>query len=158
MSASGKSTATALTQTKIGRRETTWLKRVHTSGRDETGFTAGTPVGQKTVLPSSCSSAGASVSEASSATARLMAMAGPPIRDLYMTEVEVFSSPVWVIVYVICMVLIGLHLRHGISSAFQSIGVNHPIYTKRLVAAGIVLAILIGGGFAIIPIYVYFTR
>jgi succinate dehydrogenase / fumarate reductase cytochrome b subunit len=82
----------------------------------------------------------------------------PPIRDLYRTEVEVFSSPVWAMVYVICMVLIGLHLRHGISSAFQSIGADHPIYTTRLVAAGIVLAILIGGGFAIIPVYVYFTR
>ena len=82
----------------------------------------------------------------------------PPIRDLYRTEVEVFSSPVWVGVYVFCMVLIGLHLRHGISSAFQSLGANHPVYTKRLVAAGTVLAILIGGGFAIIPLYVYFTR
>ena len=82
----------------------------------------------------------------------------PPIRDLYRTEVEVFSSPVWVTVYVICMVLIGLHLRHGLSSAFQSIGANHPIYTKWLVAEGIILAILIGGGFAIIPLYVYFTR
>lgn len=82
----------------------------------------------------------------------------PPIRDLYRTEVEVFSSPVWVIVYLICMVLVGFHLRHGISSAFQSIGADHPLYAKRLVAAGIVLAILIGGGFAIIPVYVYFTR
>lgn len=82
----------------------------------------------------------------------------PPIRDLYRTEVEVFSSPAWVSVYVICMVLIGFHLRHGISSAFQSIGADHPAYAKRLVAAGIVLAILIGGGFAIIPVYVYFTQ
>jgi succinate dehydrogenase / fumarate reductase cytochrome b subunit len=86
------------------------------------------------------------------------AIGDPPIRDLYRTEVEVFASPVWVTVYVICMVLIGFHLRHGISSAFQSIGADHPVYTKRLVAAGIVLAILIGGGFAIIPIYVYFAR
>jgi succinate dehydrogenase / fumarate reductase cytochrome b subunit len=82
----------------------------------------------------------------------------PPIRDLYRTEVEVFSSPVWVAVYVASMVLIGFHLRHGISSAFQSIGADHPLYAKRLVAAGVVLAILIGGGFAIIPVYVYFTR
>lgn len=82
----------------------------------------------------------------------------PPVRDLYRTEVEVFSSPVWVVVYVIAMVLIGFHLRHGISSAFQSLGVNHPVYTRRLVIAGTIVAIVIAGGFAMIPIWVYLTR
>src|SRR5262245_30654056 len=82
----------------------------------------------------------------------------PPVRDLYRTEVEVFSSPLWVAVYVGAMVLIGFHLRHGISSAFQSLGADHPVYTKRLVTAGTVIAILIGGGFAVIPIWVYLTR
>jgi succinate dehydrogenase cytochrome b subunit len=82
----------------------------------------------------------------------------PPERDLYRTEVEVFSSPLWVAVYVVCMVFVGFHLRHGISSAFQSLGTSHPVYTKRLVGAGTLLAILIAGGFAIIPIWVYLTR
>jgi succinate dehydrogenase / fumarate reductase cytochrome b subunit len=82
----------------------------------------------------------------------------PPVRDLYRTEVEVFSSPIWVAVYVAAMVLIGFHLRHGISSAFQSLGVSHPVYTKRLVLLGTVVAILIAGGFALIPIWVYLTR
>jgi|SRR5215204_1387287 len=82
----------------------------------------------------------------------------PPVRDLYRTEIEVFSSPIWVALYVIGMVLIGFHLRHGISSAFQSVGADHAVYTKRLVALGTALAILIGGGFAVIPLWVYFTR
>ena len=82
----------------------------------------------------------------------------PPVRDLYRTEVEVFSSPWWVGVYVVSMILVGFHLRHGISSAFQSLGADHPLYTKRLVVLGTTLAILIGGGFAIIPIWVYLTR
>ena len=82
----------------------------------------------------------------------------PPVRDLYRTEIEVFSSPIWVAVYVAAMVLIGFHLRHGISSAFQSIGASHPTYTKRLVVIGTIVAILIGGGFAVIPIWVYLTR
>jgi succinate dehydrogenase / fumarate reductase cytochrome b subunit len=82
----------------------------------------------------------------------------PAIRDLYRTEVDVFSSPLWVAVYVICMVVIGFHLRHGISSACQSLGLSHPIYTKRIVVIGTILAILIGGGFALIPLWVYLTR
>jgi succinate dehydrogenase / fumarate reductase cytochrome b subunit len=82
----------------------------------------------------------------------------PPIRDLYRTEVEVFIAPVWVVIYVICVILVGFHLRHGISSAFQSLGTSHPVYTKRIVVWGTVLAILIGAGFAVIPIWVYFAR
>jgi len=82
----------------------------------------------------------------------------PPIRDLYRTEVEVFSNPLWVAVYVFAMVLIGFHLRHGIASAFQSVGADHPVYTKRLVVLGTVVAILVAGGFAIIPIWVYLTQ
>jgi succinate dehydrogenase / fumarate reductase cytochrome b subunit len=82
----------------------------------------------------------------------------PPIRDLYRTEAEVFSSPLWVAVYLVCLILIGFHLRHGISSAFQSLGADHPVYTKWLVAAGTILAVLIAGGFAVIPLWVYFTQ
>jgi succinate dehydrogenase / fumarate reductase cytochrome b subunit len=82
--------------------------------------------------------------------------AGEPVmRDLYRTEVEVFSHPAWVGFYVIATLLVGLHLRHGISSAFQSIGVDHPLYTRRLTAVGIALAILIGGGLALIPVLLY---
>lgn len=81
-----------------------------------------------------------------------------PVRDLYRTEVEVFTSPLWVAIYMVCVILVGFHLRHGISSAFQSIGADHPVYTKRLVLWGTVIAIVIGGGFAIIPLWVYLTR
>lgn len=81
-----------------------------------------------------------------------------PIRDLYRTEVEVFSHPLWVAFYVISTLIVGLHLRHGISSAFQSIGFDHPLYTRRLTMLGIVFAIVIGGGLALIPIWVYLSR
>ena len=78
-----------------------------------------------------------------------------PIRDLYRTELEVFAQPAWVIFYMICAAIVGLHLRHGIASGFQSMGFDHPLYTKRLTVVGIVLAIAIGGGLALIPFLVY---
>ncbi len=81
-----------------------------------------------------------------------------PIRDLARTEFEVFSQPVWVAFYVVGTLLVGLHLRHGISSGFQSLGFDHPVYTRRLTAWGIVLAVIIGGGLACIPVWVYLTR
>lgn len=79
------------------------------------------------------------------------------VRDLFRTEVEVFQNPLWVLFYVAGTLLVGLHLRHGISSGFQSLGLDHPVYTRRLTAIGILFAILIGGGLALIPIWVYFT-
>lgn len=80
------------------------------------------------------------------------------VRDLYRTEIEIFRNPLWVGFYVIATLLVALHMRHGISSAFQSLGVDHPRYTGQIVAIGIVLAIAIGGGLAIIPIWVFLTH
>ncbi len=80
------------------------------------------------------------------------------VRDLYRTEIEVFSSPFWVAFYVICTLIVGLHLRHGIASGFQSLGLDHPRYTGRLVFWGIVGAVIIAGGLATIPVWVYLTR
>jgi succinate dehydrogenase / fumarate reductase cytochrome b subunit len=81
-----------------------------------------------------------------------------PIRDLYRTEIEVFQHPVWVVFYVLCTIVVGLHLRHGIASGFQSIGFDHPLYTRRLTMWGIVLAVIIGGGLGFIPVWVYLTH
>jgi succinate dehydrogenase / fumarate reductase cytochrome b subunit len=85
-------------------------------------------------------------------------IADTPIRDLYQTEIEVFQNPLWVVVYVIATIVVGLHLRHGIASGFQSIGFDHPLYTRRLTTWSIVLAIVIGGGLGLIPIWVYLTH
>jgi succinate dehydrogenase / fumarate reductase cytochrome b subunit len=85
------------------------------------------------------------------------AASNPAMRDLYRTEVDVFQRPLWVAFYVICTALVALHLRHGISSGFQSIGFDHPLYTRRVVAWGIIGAIIVGGGLAVIPLLVYLT-
>jgi succinate dehydrogenase / fumarate reductase cytochrome b subunit len=80
------------------------------------------------------------------------------VRDLYRTEIEIFRNPLWVAFYVIATLLVALHMRHGISSAFQSLGLDHPRYTRRIVAIGIVVAIIVGGGLAIIPIWSFLTH
>lgn len=78
-------------------------------------------------------------------------------RDLSQLVLETFVSPIWVAWYVLVMVLIGMHLRHGISSAFQSLGLEHPRYNGFVRAAGVVLAVLMAGGFALIPIIIFIT-
>jgi succinate dehydrogenase / fumarate reductase, cytochrome b subunit len=80
------------------------------------------------------------------------------VRDLYRLEMEIFGNPATVALYVVAMLLIGFHLRHGISSAFQSLGIDDPRRTRLILNAGTVLAIAIAGGLGFIPLWVYFTR
>ena len=81
-----------------------------------------------------------------------------PVRDLARTEFEVFSHPIWVAFYFVATLIVGLHLRHGIASSFQSLGIDHPLYTRRLTIWGIIFAVIIGGGLACIPVWVYLTH
>jgi succinate dehydrogenase / fumarate reductase cytochrome b subunit len=56
--------------------------------------------------------------------------------------------------YIIAMVLLGMHLYHGIWSMFQTLGFSHPRYTPVIKRASAVVAILITAGFISIPIAV----
>ncbi|MDH4066648.1 MAG: succinate dehydrogenase cytochrome b subunit [Acidobacteriota bacterium] len=77
------------------------------------------------------------------------------IRDLYRLQMEVFSAPGYVSFYLLAMGVIFFHLWHGLSSAAQSLGVDHPQWTPRLLVLGRVLSAAIAGGFLIIPIYTF---
>jgi succinate dehydrogenase / fumarate reductase cytochrome b subunit len=76
-------------------------------------------------------------------------------RDLYRLEIENFANPLIVAFYVLSMFVVGSHLWHGASSAFQSLGFDHPRWTPRNRATGKVLAVLIAGGFITIAIWAY---
>ncbi len=80
----------------------------------------------------------------------------PGTRDLYRLMVEVFRRPAQVVFYEIGMVIVGFHLWHGVSSAFQSLGAGAPGVARRIRVAGWVLAIIIAVGFLSIPLWVFF--
>jgi len=74
--------------------------------------------------------------------------------DVYYNVVSGFS--VWWVSawYIFSMILLGFHLRHGIWSAFQSLGANHPRHTPVLKQAALWIAILITAGYVSIPVSV----
>ena len=80
---------------------------------------------------------------------------GVVMRDLYKLVAESFRSPGYVTWYLFSMAVLGLHLSHGISSTFQSLGINHPGINKCVRCGGPVLAWLIAVGFSITPIVLY---
>jgi succinate dehydrogenase / fumarate reductase cytochrome b subunit len=81
---------------------------------------------------------------------------GQEIRDLYRTVYEYYSDPLNVFYYVAMMILLGIHLSHGIWSAFQSLGFNGKRFTPFIYSVGTVLAVFLAIGFVFIPVYVYY--
>ncbi len=74
--------------------------------------------------------------------------------NAYQNVVGGFQQPVVSIFYVIAMVLLCLHLRHGVWSAFQTFGVSHPRYTPLLRLLATVFALVVAIGFISIPLSV----
>lgn len=74
-------------------------------------------------------------------------------RDLFTLVAEAYQNPWFTGFYVLAMILIGLHLNHGISSAVQSLGLSNQRHAPRLILTGRVLAFAIAGGFALLPLY-----
>jgi len=80
---------------------------------------------------------------------------GDEARDLYAIVVTTFSNPAWAIFYVVVMCLLGFHLRHGFWSAFQSLGVAYPRFSRPLYIVALLFALLMATGFMILPIYLF---
>ena len=83
---------------------------------------------------------------------------GIVMRDLARLIYEVFNSTGAVIWYLVALVLLGLHLTHGVRSIFQSFGLLHPAYQPVIKKAGIVYSIVVAGGFISQPVFVFITH
>lgn len=74
-------------------------------------------------------------------------------------ELLVRSFDVWwmTIIYLIAMAALGLHLHHGTFSSLQTLGwTNSAVARHRARVAGWVVAIVIAGGFSLIPLFTLF--
>ncbi len=67
--------------------------------------------------------------------------------------IDELSSPLLVVIYLVGVAALTLHLSHGIRSALQTLGVNHPQWNAVLRPLALVLAIVLGLGFASLPIF-----
>ena len=74
--------------------------------------------------------------------------------DVY--SMTVLGFQVWwiTLTYAVAIVALGLHLGHGISSFFQTLGWNHPRYNDLITRLGPALAVLIVAGYLSIPLAV----
>lgn len=78
--------------------------------------------------------------------------------DVYSSVVRSFQNPWIAWSYVVAMVLFGLHLWHGTTSAFQTMGVRHESYDTLIrVGCAVVVATLVIGNCSI-PILIHAGR
>ena len=56
--------------------------------------------------------------------------------------------------YIVGMILLGMHLYHGLWSIFQTVGFSHPRYTPMIKRLAAWVAILMAAGFISIPVAV----
>jgi succinate dehydrogenase / fumarate reductase cytochrome b subunit len=80
---------------------------------------------------------------------------GVVMRDLHRLIVEVFNKPEFVAWYILALVILGFHLRHGFGSVFQSFGLLTEQYAPAIKKASIAYALVVAGGFISQPIYVW---
>ena len=73
---------------------------------------------------------------------------GEIIRDMWLTTIDMFASPFWAAFYLISMFVIGMHLFHAISSAFQTMGIAHQKWTPIIDKLGIAYSLIVALGFA----------
>lgn len=78
--------------------------------------------------------------------------------DLYLMVTSLFAQPAYVAIYVIAMLPLGLHLAHGVKSAFRSIGIYHRKYLSWIAHVGVAYAWITAIGFAVIPLILYFRQ
>ena len=86
----------------------------------------------------------------------IVSVDGVEMRDLKRLLEERFASPAYTFAYVAVMILLALHLRHGVWSALQSLGAMTPKLTPVIYGIGVALGAGISIGFFVLPLYIYF--
>ena len=81
---------------------------------------------------------------------------GVVMRDLAKLVSEKFRDPVYTFGYLGCITLLGVHLRHGIWSSWQSLGALNSRTSPAIYGLSLVLAVLIVLGFILLPLTIYF--
>ena len=79
---------------------------------------------------------------------------GPNQPDVRYNVISGFQNPAISGFYILAMILLCMHLYHGLWSMFQSVGISHPRYTPAIKKGAAVIAILIAIGNCSIPIAV----
>ena len=66
---------------------------------------------------------------------------------------EAFQSPLYVTFYLVALAFLAYHLKHGVQSAFQTLGLRRRRYETLINAAAVLFWLVIPAVFAVLPLY-----
>ena len=72
-------------------------------------------------------------------------------RNIFQIAHAVFSNPLYLIIYTLGVLVVAFHVQHGLWSAFQTIGANHPKYMPFIQGASVTFAVIVALGFGLLP-------
>ncbi|MEW6658878.1 MAG: succinate dehydrogenase cytochrome b subunit [Thermodesulfobacteriota bacterium] len=79
-------------------------------------------------------------------------------RNIMQIAVAVFSQKVFLAIYLLGVLVVAFHVRHGLWSAFQTVGANHPKYMPFIQKLSIVFAVIMALGFGSLPLVILAMR
>jgi len=84
-------------------------------------------------------------------------VSGGATNDPYNLLVDSFDVWWLTLIYLVAMAALGLHLHHGVWSASQTLGLTNNAKARRNAKTlGWILAVVIAGGFSLVPLFVLF--
>jgi len=63
----------------------------------------------------------------------------------------------WTLFYIAGVIVVAIHVSHGFWSGFQTLGLSHPKYMPLVERLAIIFSLVIGIGFASIPVFVFLS-
>jgi succinate dehydrogenase / fumarate reductase, cytochrome b subunit len=78
--------------------------------------------------------------------------------NFYGVAHSLFKIPAYNYIYLYCFILLGFHLHHAFYSAFQTLGLNHRIWTPVVKVVAWIYAIFIPAGFGLISVTLWQLR
>ena len=75
-------------------------------------------------------------------------------RNIFQIAVAVLSQKVFLAIYLLGVLVVAFHVRHGLWSAFQTVGANHPKYMPFIQKLSMVFAVIVAIGFGSLPLVI----
>jgi succinate dehydrogenase / fumarate reductase cytochrome b subunit len=79
-------------------------------------------------------------------------------RNIFQIASAVFSRDIYLIIYTIGVLVVAFHVQHGLWSAFQTVGANHPKYMPLIQKVSVIFAIIVAIGFGSVPFAILAMR
>jgi succinate dehydrogenase / fumarate reductase cytochrome b subunit len=80
------------------------------------------------------------------------------IHDVYAVVKAHFENPFWAIYYIVSMAILSGHVWHGLQSALQTFGLNHPRHNDMIKSVSALYAVIIFVGFSSFPVYFFISK